>query len=601
MSTNDFKQVLEIYDSLKTNRDRTKPLWDDISNFVGINVDTDYAWVNNQSNKSTQLDQCVDDPTSAISVNQAGDYLVGTIWGTGEGVFDLVPSRYVLEFGDQDQFKDYYDYATDQVQYHMSHPAAGYITALRPYAYDQFAFGTSGIGTFPNPGFKQKVDENALLFRQYGVDNVVIDEGKSGLVDYVFATYHWRVNRIVGEFATKDGIITKELFNKLPKAVRDSYKKGNLNEEFDIVFGMMPRQDFNPSLKGKKGTRYRGVWFMTNSNTSTKEAGRFFKEESFSEKPINIARMILVRGEVWGRSSGTMLLSSIRSVNYMIGTAIEVMEKMADPALGIFSNAIFGDSVLDTSPSGMTVFNAGFTGGAAPTFPLYDVGDPTALVQFLVPYLNEKITTAFKVDALLDFSSKTEMTATESIQRFIIRGQSLAGILSQQKNERSIPDVTRATSVLLDMGELGAKAGTARAQQLKPKRPERIIPDAVQRVMDSGRPWFEIRFNNELEKLIRTQALQNLMQILNVVGAMAALNPDIVEAVNWYKLLSEINQNLDANNQILLTEVEFKDKMKEIAQLRAGQLAMEAGTAGSQIAKNQSTANRNNQEASNVG
>lgn len=598
--TQDFKDVYSIYSDLKSNRDQKKPLWDDIGKYVGISLDTDYVENKGETNKARQTDEFIDDPTSAISVNQAGDYLIGVMWGTGEEVFDLVPSRYVTELVDSEVVQDYYDFATDQTLYHMNHPEAGYSTALRPYAYGQIAFGTSGIGCFPNKAFKDGIDENALIFRDYGVDNVVIDAGKSGLVDYVFATYNWRVARIVGEFAMVEGVLDEAKFAKLPKKIRDAYTKKNINLKFEIVFGMMPRADYNPRLKGKRGTKYRGVWFVGDKDTKDNS---FFMEESFSEKPINIARMILIRGEVYGRSSGTMLLSSIRSVNYMVGTAIEVIEKMADPALGLFSNAIFGDDVLDTSPSGLTVFNSTLAQGGNPAFPLYDVGDPSALIQFLIPYLNDKITTMFKVDALLDFNSDRDMTATETLERKAIRGESISGLLIQQKNERSIPDVKRSVSVLKDLGELGInpKTNAEIAQQFKDRgRGNRVIPQEVLQVMESGRPWYEIRWNNQLEKLVRTEKVRNLLQILNTVMAIIPAYPDIVQAIDWYKLLKDINDNMDANNEIMLSEAQFKEKITEMAQQRQAAMAMQTAGAGAAIQKDAAQAQKTTKEAQNA-
>jgi len=602
VSNTDYSNVITVYNDCKTRRDRRKPLWDDISKFVGIRTDPDYAWRGSaETSSSKSLDEFIDDPTAAISVNQAGDYLVGIMWGTGEGVLDIVPSRYVLELADKEEVKDFFDFATDQTLYHMNHSEAGYHTALRPYAYDQVAFGTSGVGIFPNDAFREGLEHNALVARNYGVDNVVIDAGKNGLVDIVFATYDWRVNRIVNEFCMEGGKVNPELLAKLPKKIRDLHAKNQLNERFKIVFGMMPRGDYNPKLKGKKGTKYRGMWFCDDANAAAEDK-KFFMEEDFSEKPINMARMILIRGDVWGRASGTMLLSSIRAVNYMVGTAIEVIEKMADPALGTFSNAIFGDSVLDTSPSGITVFNSTFASaaGGKPTFPLYDVGDPSALIQFLVPYLNEKINTAFKVDALLDFSSSKEMTATESMQRFVIRGQSLSGILSQQKNERLVPDVKRSVSILFEMGELGINPRTNQdlAKQFRARnRGGRVIPESVLQVMDQGRPWFEIRFNNELERLLRTQKVQNLLQLLNSIIAISGLYPDIIEAVDWYKYLQDINDNLDANSKIMFTEVEFKQKVQALAEQRQAQAAMQMGAAAAEAGKTVGQTRKLNMEA----
>lgn len=595
----DFKTIYDRYTALKEDNERHQPLWKTISQYVGINVNPDYQKSTNEGDKSRQMDEFIDDPTASISVNQFGDYLIGIMWGTGENAFKLVPSRYVLELASKEEVEPYYDFASDQTLYHMNHNEAGLNSALRPYAYDQAAFGTSGIGAFPNKDFINRISDNALVFRQYGVDNLCIDEGKNGLIDHIFATYCWRVNRIVGEFCMTDGKVDKAKIEKLPREIKMAYSKNDLNQEFRIVFGIFPRADFNPKLKGKRGMRYRGVWFMEKSSATN----AIFGEEDFAEKAIAVARMIKVRGDVYGRSSGTMLISTIRAVNFMLATAIEIIEKMANPSLGIFNNAIFGDSALDSSPNGLTVFNSAMANGENPAFQLYDVGDPAALVKLIIPYLNEKITTAFKIDSLLDFSSAKDMTATESLQRYAIRGKSLAGILQQQKVECLEPLTKRCVSVLYLLGQLGAnpRTETARIQKLQAiNKTERIIPDAVLQVIDSGRPWYEVKFNNELEKLSRTEAVQALVQIINAITAIAALFPNIVEGVDWYKLLEDINNNLDANNQILIGATKFKERIATLAQQQRAVMAAQVGEVGSNINKNVATANKQNAEARNV-
>lgn len=602
MKAADEKAIWAQYTSAKTEADMCRPLWKDVERFVGIGVDTDYIYGNSSARQSQDLDEFVDDPTAALSVNQFGDYLIGIMWGTGDKVFNLIPSRYVTELVAASEVEDFYSFATSQSLYHMNHPDAGYLTALRPYAYDQASYGTSAIGIFPNPAFKQRLEENALLARAYGVDNMVIDEGKSGMIDIIFITYRWKINRIVGEFCMSGGIVDTKKLAKLPRELKIAYEKNDFQTEFTIVFGVMPREEYNPKFQGIKGTRYRGVWFLDNP-----QQNNIFFEEAFSERPISACRQILVRGEKWGRSGGTMMLSSIRSVNFMLGVTIEILEKMANPALGVTSNAIFGDSILDTSPNGLTVFNPMFANGQSPIFPLHDVGNPEGIIKFILPYLNEKITTAFKVDVLLDFNSAKEMTAREALQRYAIRGKSLTGILGQQKNERLVPDVRRAVSILLGMGELGIdpKKEPARAKKLRATRRKdlmaRVIPEAVLQVIESGRPWYEIKFNNELEKLTRTEAVQNLLQVLNAITAIMAVNPQIANAVNWYKLLKDINDNLDPMNQIVISEDKFKKAIEAEAAQRAALMQLQAAQLGAGAMKDSSQANKNNQEAANAG
>lgn len=594
----DAQNIYQLFTACKTEREQYTSLWQDIQNFVGIQVDVNYTKNPVSATKSRQLDEYIDDPTAATSVNQQGDYICGLMWGNGANVFDIRPSRYVTELVEAADVEDFYAFATDQTLYHMNHPDAGYTSALQPYAYDQAAFGTSGIGIFPNQAFKRRTEENALIARNYGPDNLAVDEGKNGMIEIVFATYQWKVNRIVGEFCMRGGKLDPKRFAKLPKAIKDAYNNNNFNTVFTIVFGFFPRDDYDPKFEGTRGTRYRGVWFMDDP----KDCKPFF-EESFSEKPIPVTRQIKVRGEVWGRSSGTMLLSTIRSVNFMLSCTIEIIEKMGNPALGITSNAIFGDSVLDTSPNGLTVFNSLLANGQAPTFPIHDVGDPSGIVKFILPYLNEKITTAFKVDALLDFNNAKEMTAREALQRYAIRGQALSGMLGRQKNERLVPDVRRAISILYEMGELGVDptVDPKRANALiKRNLAGRVIPEAVLQVIKSGRPWYELTFNNELEKLTRTETVQNLVQVLNAITAISAVFPDIIHAVDWYKLLKDINDNLDYNNQILISDKEFKKVMAQISADKRAAMMLQAGQAGAATMKDAAQANKNNAEAANA-
>lgn len=590
-------KIYNLYKEAKKIRDEYLPLWQTIAKYTGITLDIKQLgdqFLNNGSKR--QLDEFVDDPTAMLACNQSADYLLGLIWGNGKNVARIKPSRYVLELADSSAVEPYYKYITDEIEYQINHPEAGLFNALRPFFYDQTSIGTSGIGCYLNKDFATNGAENALVFRNYGVDGMAILEGVNGSADYVFVTYGWKANRIVAELCIKNGVIDKEVYNKLPKKVREAYEKNDFSTQFRLVFGFYPREDFNAKLQGAKGYKYKGCWFIDDANDN-----KPFLEEDFKTKPIIVSRMIRVRNEIYGRSPSSMVLSSIRLLNFLMSSVVESIEKQNRPALGVFSDALFGDKVVDTSAGEMVPLNSNFSGNQNPLFPIYDVGDISGIVNILLPYYNEKIATASKVDILLDFSSAKEMTATESLQRYAIRGKSLAGFLLQQK-ESQILIYKRIISLLESVSLLGIDpiVYEERAKSVKRIRPERIIPAEVLEIKKQGLPWYEIEFNNELDKLTNTEVVQDLMSQLQAIMAVGQIKPEVVMGVDSSKLLQVIKEAYSTLDGVILSEGAFKEKLSEQQQMQQAQMVLQAGQAGAVIEKDLSQANKNNNEVLNV-
>jgi hypothetical protein len=239
-----------------------------------------------------------------------------------------------------------------------------------------------------------------------------------------------------------------------------------------------------------------------------------------------------------------------------------------------------------------------------PIFPLYDVGDPSKIMQFLVPYLNEKIATAFKIDILLDFSDQASKTATEMLQRAVIRGKSLAGMLQQQKTEMLEPTIIRCAHMAMDNGILGINPNLfpdITKVLISKDRSEQIIPDAVLQCIADGKPWFKVRYNNELEKLSRTEKLDGLMNMLNVVTMMMGVYPAIAVGINWHALLLDFKDALNVQGEFLLSAEDFQKAVQAQAQQMAQQMALQAGVAGSTIAKNSAGAEKDKATAKQIG
>lgn len=261
------------------------------------------------------------------------------------------------------------------------------------------------------------------------------------------------------------------------------------------------------------------------------------------------------------------------------------LDKLREPAIGVIGSAIMGDNVLDTSSGSLTTFDATKLQGNNPVFPIQDIGDPTALVQFLLPYFNEKLATAFKIDLLLDFSSNANMTATESLQRYSIRNKSILGLIIQQINDVYIPTIQRAISILWDMGRLGVEPDSERAAFLVERGLQaKIIPDAVIECILQGKPWYKIKFNNEIEKISNTDKIDNFVQLLNLMTSLLSVKPELAGAIDWYKMLKDVSSALGFSQ--MMDEKKFKEQVMAQAQAQAMIQQAQLGQIESQTRKN---------------
>lgn len=577
----DFSNIKKRYQELKSEREKYTSRWEEISKYIGTRVRTSTYLNNGEVNKGEDLDKYTEDPTASLSVQQSADYLKGIMWGNGDNAISLIPTDEVLEMVDKSAVDAWYEYATRHLLREINHPNSGFNGALSAYFYDISAFGTAGIGAFPNSNKDKGRDDNVLIFRPYGIDTLCIDEGKNGMPEVVFNTYQWRCNRLISEFCEKEGGFDEKAFNKLPDKVKQAYENNNLNQMFTIVQAILPRDDYTPNALGKNGCKFVGYWFEESQDEA-------FYEENYRDLPIAVARAIKIRGEVYGRASGSMLISSIRCINQAISDCMVAMGKMVNPPIGVLNTAIFGDDVVDTSENGLTVLNAAMLQGQAPIIPMQDVGDISSLVQWLVPYLNEKVATAFKIDILLDFSAGSDMTATEAMQRYSIRGRSISGMIMQQKMELFDPLLKRCVSICYDKGVLGLdpiRDAKQIAELMERGVNDRTIPDAVIECIRQGKPWYKIKFNNEVDRLGKTEKVDDLMKLTNMASILMQLNPEIAGAINWYQLLSDVTESLGLQKNIL-SEKEFKKQVAAQAQQQQMIIEAQQSLAQSQVNKN---------------
>lgn len=621
------KLVIDRFSELKTERAKYIPRWEDVKNLVSLTNEVNSEFEDTQQ-ANKQKDVFINDPTAFICTNQAGDYLAGILWGLN--AITLEPSEYIKKKTKGADLEDFYKKATEITLEQMNSTDAGFQSILKSYCYEQFSFGTSGIGTFKSKEYENGQSECCLSYKAFGVWNTCIDEGAGNKIDVVYTVYNWRLNQIIEEFCLNEkGEFDEAKFRQMPEVIQKDYEANKFSAKHKIVFAMLPNNHFCMGKRGKKGARFKGYWFLDGGagagvagrgaltrGTTASGAGaggntaggskNIFKVDYFNKMPIAMCRAIRVNGQVYGESAGTICLSSIKMLNHISGNTVDNIEKITDAPLGVLSGALVAGNVINRSAGSITEFNVQATAnGQTPIFPLSQAGDISAVVNFLIPELKKNITNIFKIDQLLDFNNQTEMTATESSYRMSIRGKSINGLLNQQKTEEIEPTVHRSISIIQDCGLYGYKLS-----ELSGETEEDIafkkqviqdgdyIPEAVEQAMKDNKLWYKLKFNGELEKLCNAEIYEAIGRFMQYLQMILQIKPELVNAINDYKFLELLKSvsNL-TNNNLIKSEHQYNELLKAIEEAKAKEAERQNALLQAQIMKDSATASKDMAQA----
>ncbi len=590
------KLVVEKFSELKSERQKYISLWKDIQNYVAIINDIDSEFSDKEISK--QKDVYINDPSGFINTNQAGDYLAGILWNLN--AITLEPSDYLKKISKGEDFSEFFKKATATTLEQMNSSDAGLNSILKSYAYEQFSFGTSGIGVFKSKAFDEQQSECCLTYKPYGVYNSCIDEGANVKINVIYTAYNWSLNKIIEEFCLIDGEFSKEAFEALPEEFVSAYQAGKMNSKYKIIYGILPNNFYRMNKRGKASAKFKGYWFVENSK-------KVFKVDYYKEMPVAVCRFIRSNNQVYGDSAGSLAISSIKLLNHVKGKTVDNIEKITDSPLGILSGALVAGNVINRSAGSVTVFNPQATvQGSSPIFPISQAGDISAIVNYLIPDLKKDITNIFKIDQLLDFNTSSQMTATESSYRMSIRGKSINGILSQQKTECIEPLVNRSISIIQDCGLYGKileeMPESTQEEIIEKKRvmeAEEYIPEVIVKCMKDNKRWFKVKYNGELEKLCNSEIYEAIGKFLQFLQAILQIKPDLVYAINDYdfvKLIQEVS-NL-ANNKLVKSKTEYEEILQAIQVQQQEQAQMQQQITTAQMMNQYASADRQNAQAS---
>lgn len=495
--------------------------------------------------------------------------LIGALWPNGAKSFRIgMPHGMEDELGwETEEIKLYYQKVTTRMAEYMDNPKAGFKTALEEYMLDQGAFGISGIMIEEN----EDDFEVPLAYRAVDAKALHIAEGKNGFVNVVYIEREYTVLQVVEEYGMEN----------VSASTRKKFMQGDQSAKVMILQAIEPRMERNPYGFGNKNMPIGSI------HIEVKES-KILKESGFLEMPIAITRFWKAMGEVYGRSPGMQAMPSILEANALGEAWTLAVEKTLDPSLLVLDDGTMGSGVIDTSPGGITVCNISGRIGAStlPIQPLFLVGDLNWTAARRTE-LNEVIKNHFFVDRLMDLNNEQRMTLGEANIRNGLRGQTLNPVYSRQFAELFVPIIEATFNKLRRRGLLGVVPGSQQELELL----ERgyipfYIPEPVLNRMVSGQEVYKIEFISEAARIMHSQELSGIDQLLLTVTTVAAAQPSVLDNVDWDWTMRRVQELGGAPRETIVS-------MERLKKMRAERAAAFEAQAKAEEARNQSEVARN--------
>jgi hypothetical protein len=300
---------------------------------------------------------------------------------------------------------------------------------------------------------------------------------------------------------------------------------------------------------------------------------KIFARNTYFENPLAVARYARVRGEVYGRSDVSNFINTIAAINGILYLSYQAAGKMADPAIGVYDNALAQDTEVDTDAGAIIALDSTFASGANPIVPIQDIGNIAPITDFLLKYLSEELVKAFKLDIIVPIVQTGTMTATEFVNRLALQSEVLSGVLMRHLAQidgfyKRVINICARREGFLDM---------ANAPQ--------FVKDAIK----NGKPWYDVKFNNSIVNIINSSKQRDFVNTCNSLLMASQLDQSILADIDMYDSVLEIVKDSVLQN-VLPTKQEHNQRkaQREIMAIQAQQ---------AQVANIASQANRNNAQA----
>lgn len=441
--------------------------------------------------------------------------------------------------------------ATEVMWNKLYNPASGFEQALLEAFKDVGAFGT--VATLIEEG--SKFD---LVFITQNIRNYLVSENSEGRVDSIITKAQFSARQAIEKFGSDVNEQIKKIAEKNPY------------ELFDFQLHIYPRSERDKTKIDAINKAYAGCWVDVKHKEIVKEIGW----DSF---PVAVGRSEKSTDELYGTSRAMIALADARELNAIQQRYAESVELRLRPPL--IQNADFA-ARLNLSPGAINkaTQNASYAGRSA-IEPINTVGDLNGTLE-LAQEKKQSIREIFFLDKMKIFDNPNA-TATQVLELRAEGFRIMSSVATSIQEyldailDRTFDILFRKSYAVNDLDGGGSSFNLL---------PGAVFPEMPDELKNA--PELKVVFVNPINQSQQTIELNGIDVLINTVGSIAQISPDVMDVVNFDNVLRKKRSILNIDPELINDEKTVKQIRQERQSQQQQQQALMNQEIDSKAAKN---------------
>lgn len=401
-------------------------------------------------------------------------------------------------------------------------------------------FGTGASVLLPD--FDNVVHHYPLTVGEYGLAT-----DAKGNVNTLAREFQMTVEQMALQFGKEN----------LSTTVRNLYDKGAYDAWVDVVHLVEPRRERDTRKMDGLNKRFASYYIEPGQDNFDK----FLSESGFNRFPALTPRWVVTGNDVYGTSPGMECLGDVKQLQHQQLRKGQAIDYQVNPPLQV--PAKYKEAHKARLPGGVFyVDSMGQQGGVRSA---YEVNLNLQHLMLDIQDVRERIRSAYYADLFLMLANdnRSGITATEVAERHEEKLLMLGPVLERLHNELLSP--------LIDTTfEYAREAG--------------ILPEAPPELEGME---LNVEFISVLAQAQRAVATQGMDRLLGTVSQMAAVNPSVLDKLNFDQIVDDYGDAYGVNPKIIVPD----DVAAGIRQQRAqAQQAAQSAATAPQVVESAKTA-----------